>query len=259
MDLTGVRGVVTGGASGIGRATAEMLIERGARVVLWDIAEGLEGIASSIGAGAHRVDVTDPVAVRDAVEEVGDVRVLVTSAGVGSIGAVWDVTDDEWDRVTNVNLRGVFLCLREVARAMIANGGGRIVNVASASGAVPDPGMAAYCASKAGVLMLTKVAALDLAPHGVLVNAVAPGPIDTPLMQLALDIPGMRAAFEGIPLRRLGSPHEVARAIVFLLENDWMTGETMFIDGGAQLVGPLGPWEAVKHVIEGGKTRRTSW
>jgi len=229
-----------------------------ARVVLWDVAADLEDVASTIGADAYRVDITDPAAVRNAAEAAGAVRVLVTSAGVGSIGPVWDVSDGEWDRVMGVNLRGAFLCIREVARAMIANGDGRIVNVASASGAVADPGMAAYCASKAGVLMLTKVAALDLAAHGVLVNAVAPGPVDTPLTQLSFSVPGMREAFEDIPLRRLGTPSEVARAILFLLENDWMTGETLFIDGGAQLVGPLGPWNVVGGLLDK-DTRRTSW
>ncbi|MCA1832732.1 MAG: SDR family NAD(P)-dependent oxidoreductase [Actinomycetota bacterium] len=259
MDLRGSIGVVTGGASGIGLATAELLLDRGTNVILWDAADNVEDVAASIGAKGLRVDVTNPAAVRDAAQAAGEVRLLVSSAGVGSIGNVWEVSDEEWSRVLDVNLHGVFLCIREISRRMVEGGGGRIVNVASASGAIADPGMAAYCTSKAAVIMLTKVAALDLAQKGILVNAVAPGPIDTPLLQMSFIVPGVREAFERIPVPRLGTPDEVARAIVFLLESDWITGETLFVDGGAQLGGPLGAWDRIQALAGDEAPRRTSW
>lgn len=251
MNLEGAVAVVTGGASGIGLATVEALVGRGARVEIWDVAPNAADVAADVGASAGHVDVTDSASVTAAARAAGSIDVLVNSAGTGSVGEVWDIPDEEWNRVLDVNLKGTFICLRAVARGMVAAGRGRIVNVASVSGLVPDPGMAAYCASKAAVIMLTKVAALDLAPHNVLVNAVSPGPVDTPLLGLGLSMPGMRERFEAIPIPRLGRPDEIASAIVFLLENDWMTGESLYIDGGTQLVGPLGPFEVVRKIMTG--------
>ncbi len=168
--------------------------------------------------------------------------VLVNAAGTGAGARLIDLDLPEWRRVLDINLTGTFLCLRAAARRMIAAGRpGAIVNVSSINESWPLNGFGPYCASKAGVLMLTKVAALELGPHGIRVNAVAPGPIDTPLARPLSAVPGFddevaaRTPYEG----RWGRPSEVAAVVAFLASDDggWVVGRSLTVDGGQSLVG----------------------
>lgn len=234
-DLAGRRALVTGGASGIGAATARLLAERGAAVVTLD----LEG-------GDVTVDVRDEGWVERAVEEAaqrlgGPPDIAVASAGVYRIERFVRTSADEWNDVLATNLRGVFLTGRAVARMLIdAEAGGAIVNLASTAALVADASepTASYNASKAGVVALTRQMAVELAPHDIRVNCVCPGVIDTPMLRL-MDDPeaGERYLRESVPLRRLGTAGEVARAIAFLASDEatYITGVALPIDGGATL------------------------
>jgi len=249
IDLQGRAALVTGGASGIGRASAERLVAAGARVVLFDRNRELaDEAADALGrhvATAIGGDVTDPAdveaAVAAAVGAWGAVDVVVNSAGTGAIGRFWELDPALWDFIVAVNLRGTFLVCAAAARWMVAaKRPGRIVNVASTNATVPTRGNAPYCASKAGVMAFTQVAALDLAPHGVTVNAVAPGPTDTPLTAPFFTVPDARREFLAhVPLGRLGRPEDIADAIVFLASDlaGWVTGQLFYVDGGQSLVG----------------------
>jgi NAD(P)-dependent dehydrogenase (short-subunit alcohol dehydrogenase family) len=233
--------VVTGAASGMGRATALRLAGAGARVVAVDVNE--EGLAGTAQTGGERIrtevaDVAERAAVDAVVEraarELGRVDGMVANAGVGLGKTFLDTTEDDLDRVFAVNLKGVFFCGQAAARAMIAGGrGGRIVNVASTYAEVTAPERTAYSASKGAVRMLTKAMALDLAPHGITVNAVGPGWIRTGMNPL--DDPVRVRELEGtIPLGRIGTPEDVAGVIEFLLSDAaaYVTGTTTFVDGG---------------------------
>jgi NAD(P)-dependent dehydrogenase (short-subunit alcohol dehydrogenase family) len=233
--VEGRRALVTGGASGIGAATARLLAQRGVRVVTVDRAGG--DIAADVG---------DEAAVTAAVAEAtrflgGAPEVVVASAGIYRIAPLLETPAEVWDEVLETNLRGVFLTGREAARAMIERGvRGAIVNLASMAALVADASepTAAYNASKAAVVALTRQMAVELAPHGIRVNCVCPGVIDTPMLRL-MDDPetGQRYLRESVPLRRLGTAEEVARAIAFLAsdESSYITGVALPIDGGATL------------------------
>jgi NAD(P)-dependent dehydrogenase (short-subunit alcohol dehydrogenase family) len=233
--------VVTGAASGMGRATTLRLAAKGARVVAADVNEA--GLAETVrvAEGVVRAEVAD-VADRSAVdalvgavtEAFGRLDGLVANAGVALGKSFLDTSEEELDAVFAVNLKGVFFCGQAAARAMIATGsGGRIVNVASTYAEVTAPERAAYSASKGAVRMLTKAMALDLAPHGITVNAVGPGWIRTGMNPL--DDPESVRELEGtIPLGRIGTPEDVAGVIEFLLSDAaaYVTGTTAFVDGG---------------------------
>jgi len=230
--MTGRRALVTGGGSGIGAATAALLHERGARVVTVD----LEG-------GDITADVRDPAAIDSAVGRAveqlgGPADVLVAAAGVYRIQPLTELDAEGWDDVLHVNLRGVFLTGRAVARRLIEAGApGAIVNLASTAaleGGGDEPS-AHYNASKAGVVALTRQMAIEWAPHGIRVNCVCPGVIDTPMLRV-MDDPEAGAAWvrEAVPLARLGTAAEVARVIAFLLSDEaaYVTGAALPIDGG---------------------------
>jgi 2,3-dihydro-2,3-dihydroxybenzoate dehydrogenase len=252
--------VVTGAASGIGRATALELARRGARVALCDRhATGLEPVAKAVrdqGGQARSVgvDVSDQPAAAQAIDEVvrewGRLDVLVNAAGIAasgptSRGPVIGISEEDWDRIIDVNLLGTVYCAQAAARHMMQQGAGRIVNVASVAGVVPRVNAAAYGVSKAGVRMFTKCLALELARHGITVNAVAPGPIDTPMLGPAGDADVRRRFIEGtpetfrlgVPLGKLGRPEDVASAIVYLASEEahHITGAILNVDGMAQL------------------------
>ena len=252
--------VVTGAASGIGRATALALSRRGDRVALCDRnAAGLAEVARTIAGedGRARVvelDVADQAqAVRaiSAVEaEWGRLDVLVNAAGIAGAGSssrgpVMGITEQDWDRIIDVNLLGTVYCAQAAARVMMRQGSGRIVNIASIAGAVPRINSAAYCVSKAGVRMFTKCLALELARHGITVNAVAPGPIDTPMLGPEGDrdirarfVAGTPEAFRlGVPLGKLGTPEDIASAVAYLASEEahHITGAILNVDGMAQL------------------------
>ncbi|HUI04270.1 MAG TPA: SDR family oxidoreductase [Acidimicrobiales bacterium] len=248
MNLAGSRALVTGGASGIGAATAALLGAAGARVAVLDVADPP---TAAPGALVLRCDVTREDEVVDAVarvaEEFGGIDAAVLSAGVGGFGALVDLSTAEWDRVLGVNLRGTFLCLREVARAMVSAGrGGAVVAVGSVSGFLADRRMAHYSVSKAGVAALVRVAARELGPAGVRVNAVAPGTTDTPLFASTARLPGYRERVAArSALGAVGSPEDVARAIVALLQLEWVTGQVVAADGGVSLWSPIDPAEGM--------------
>ncbi|WP_203337132.1 SDR family NAD(P)-dependent oxidoreductase [Nocardioides limicola] len=218
--------VVVGGASGIGEATAEQLTRTGHQVVVADLT------------GDAVVDVTDEASVEALMAGVldrhGRLDVVVNSAGTSTVGRIADLELAEWQRVVDVCLTGSFLVIKHAARVMEA--GGSIVSVASLNARQPGAGMSPYCSAKAGLAMLTEVAALELGPRGIRVNAVSPGLVVTPLTAPAMDIPGIREDYlANTPLGRSGTPEEVAEAIGYLAAAEWLTGEVLDLNGGAHL------------------------
>lgn len=224
------RVVVIGGASGIGAATARVLRAEGHEVVVAD----LPGTGADID-----VDVTDEAAVEALFERVagdGPFHGVVNCAGVSTLSRVVDHDAAEWRRIVDVCLTGAFLVLKHAGRRVAD--GGSLVSLSSLNARQPGTGLAAYSASKAGLVALTEVTALELGARGVRVNAVAPGLVITPLTAPAMDIPGVREDYLGnTALGRSGEPEEIAEAIAFLLSDRsrWITGETLDINGGAHL------------------------
>ena len=238
--------LVAGAGGGIGSAGAEGLAREGAAVVCTDIdAAAAEAVAARIRAAGGRasafaLDVRDRAAVDDAVtaavRTVGRLDVLVDCAGVSHGGNCLDLDHGEWERVVAVNLTGMFHLGQAAARQMVRQGGGgSIINVTSQLAEVARPERAAYVASKGGGRSLTHAMALDLAPHGIRVNAIAPGPTLTGLTRASYADPERRrATIAQIPLGRLGDPQDLVGAILFLAsdESRWMTGSTLTVDGG---------------------------
>jgi len=236
--------VVTGGASGIGAATCRRLALDGFHVVVADIDEvGAKEVAADIDGEALFLDVTDGEAVRSALGERA-VDVLVNNAGGDRIAFFLDTTPAEWDWVLALNLKGTMACTHAVLPGMQARGEGVIVNVASEAGRVGAVAGAVYSAAKAGVIGFTKAIAREAVPFGVRVNAVAPGPIDTPTLNGAADDAGRLGAkirqgmIDATLMARTGHPDEVAAAIAFLASADaaYITGHTLPVSGGLALV-----------------------
>ncbi|AHK28325.1 3-oxoacyl-[acyl-carrier-protein] reductase [Rhodococcus opacus PD630] len=219
--LDGRRALVTGGASGIGRAIAEAYLAEGADVVIADVDEAAAQLtAKELGAtAAVRVDVADEESVRaayaGAVEALGRVDVLVNSAGILEESELADMSLDMWRRTIDIDLTGMFLMCRAAVPAMVAAGEGRIVNIASQLGIKGGVGLAHYAAAKAGTIALTKSLALEVSQHNVLVNAIAPGPIETPLVDGITEDWKVAKRAE-LPLGRFGLPREVAPTAVLL-------------------------------------------
>jgi NAD(P)-dependent dehydrogenase (short-subunit alcohol dehydrogenase family) len=240
--------VVTGAASGIGRAIALAWARDGARVVVSDLASaatgGEETVAMVRAAGAEAIFVAADVAreadcaalVAACVERFGRLDAACNNAGVaGALGPIADYATDEWQRVLSVNLTGVFLCMKHQIPAMLATGGGAIVNIASILGAVGFAGAPAYTAAKHGVVGLTKVAALDYAARGIRTNAVEPAFIHTPMIAAMEGDPATRQALEALhPAGRLGRPEEVAELVAWLSSDraSFVNGAYYAIDGG---------------------------
>jgi NAD(P)-dependent dehydrogenase (short-subunit alcohol dehydrogenase family) len=239
-----LRVLVTGATSGVGEATAKLFASRGAKVALLGRRhEELRRVAHEIDAGSHTVvaDVANAESVvngvRGAIHMLGGLDVAVNAAGIAGYFALEDLNVHRWSEVLDTNLSGTFYVAREAGLHMRKAGGGAIVNVASDLAAMGVPGLAHYCAAKAGVVGLTRALALELAPD-VRVNAVCPGPIDTPMLRAGLateqdPIRALQQKEATVPLNRLADPKEVAAAIYFLaVEGTFATGTSMAFDGG---------------------------
>jgi len=246
VRLEGQVAFITGAASGFGRAMAERFAEEGAEVAIADIDDDWLGeTAELLAKRGHEAlvvhcDVSKRADIQASVEATvarfGRLTTMVANAGTVERTGFLDMTDEEWDRVQSVDLRGVFTCDQVAARQMIAQGdGGQIINTGSQLGEVGSPAAPSYCAAKAGVKNLTKSAAVALAPHNIRVNCIGPGPIETRIAKGILGIPEVRDHFERhVPLGHFGEPLDIANAAVFLASNEssWMTGETIMVDGG---------------------------
>ena len=239
--------VVTGAASGMGRAIAERLAANEHRVGVLDLdgetaSEAAEAITESGGrALAMKVDVTDRAAIDDALAKVrsefGPIEILVTSAGLDEFQSFTDITPDAWARMLAVNLTGTFHCVQAAIPDMIAAGWGRIVTISSSSAQSGANRMAHYVASKGGVVGLTKALAVEYAPHGITVNTIPPGFIDTPMARRAEargDLPSIDAVAARTPVRRAGTPADIAAACAFLCSDEagYITGQLIGVNGG---------------------------
>jgi len=241
-------GVVTGGASGIGLAITRRLVAEGAKVVVGDINDAsLASAAREFGdaIACAKVDVRIEAEVEamaaTATRRFGRLDVAFNAAGLGGFGEITELAEADWDLVVDICLKGVFLSVKHEARAMIAQGhGGAIVNVASLNSHVPMYGGVAYCCAKAGVEMLSRNAALELAPKRVRINTISPGLTDTPLTAAMHNIAGVEGAYmDRIPMKRWGTPDDMAAAALFLASDDagYITGSNLFVDGGWETTG----------------------
>lgn len=244
MKLEGKKAVITGAGGGLGRAMALELAREGASVAVWDIHEDSARETALLIADQGRpslalaVDVADETAVTAAVDRVvqawGTIDILINNAGICQVKSIEEISAADWDRVLAINLKGTFLCSRAVMALMKRNGTGRIINLGSVAGKVGGIAVGAhYSASKAAVMCLTKSLARELAPHGVNVNAIAPGVIES---EMTRSITGgdWRHYLATIPLGRIGRPEEVGRVAVFLAgpDSDYLTGVTIDVNGG---------------------------
>ncbi len=256
MRLKDRAAIVTGGAQGIGKAIVAAFVAEGARVLIADRnGERAAETAAELGAGGEGVkSVEADVALPDTgtqmvdhcVRAFGRVDILVNNAGIGVNARTVDFRLEDWERVLRVNLTGAFLCAQAAARAMIGQKSGKIINIVSLSGQRGGIGRAAYGASKAGLELLTKVMAVELAELGIHVNAIAPGPIATDVGR-AMHDPATVAAYHFlVPQRRYGETDEIARAAVFLAsaDSDYVNGHTLNVDGGFQAAGLMYPLPA---------------
>lgn len=248
FDLTGKVALVTGASQGMGKAHAKALAKQGAKVAVTDLDEQkcaavVEEIKSEGGeAVSFKMDVSNKAEVDQVIDQVigqfGRLDILVNNAGIFNAKSSLEITEEEWNKMIDINLKGEFLCAQRAAKEMAKNKWGRIINIASiASGqvGVGVAGAAHYTASKGGIIGMTETMAIELAPLGININVIAPGAIDTPMAQ-ASQLPKeiMDAMMAKIPLKRMGRPEEVAAAAVFLAseEASYITGATLYVDGG---------------------------
>ncbi len=240
--------VVTGGASGIGAATARRLAAEGARVIVADLQiDAARELAGEISGEAVELDVTDFAAVHEAFDQVaashGPVDILINNAGTDRFAFFVHTDEQLWDFLLAVNVKGVFNCTHAVLPSMHERKGGVIVNVASEAGRTGSPGSVTYSAAKAAVIGFTKAIALESARYGVRSNAVAPGPVETPLFNAAAEMLGelgerlQQGMIDKTAVGRAGKPEEVAAAIAFLASDDasFITGQTLGVSGGLSM------------------------
>lgn len=248
QDLAGRVVFITGAGSGIGRSMADAFAANGARLALFDINGGaldrakaeLEAAYPGLEVENHVASITDDIAVESAVAQVqahfGSIDVLLNNAGISMNQPTLELSAANWRRAIDINLNGVFYCGQSVGRRMVAQGSGVILNTASMYGVVAAPERAAYCASKAAVVMLTKVMANEWAPAGLRINALAPGYIQTALVDELVQAGRMNldALTRRTPARRLGQPHEIANLALFLASDaaSFINGQAIVADGG---------------------------
>lgn len=248
MPFEGTTAVVTGGAMGLGLAITEALVARGTRVAIFDVAgDEIDAQVARLSAhgakvAGYRVDVSDRAQVESAVAraraELGPILILVNNAGIEQFGKFTELTDELWDRVMAVNLRGPFICTQVVLPDMLEANWGRIVNISSSSAQGGQARMAAYVSSKAGVIGFTKSLALELGPKGITVNTIPPGMVVTPMLEKAIEEGRFTASLDHFasitPVRRAGRPEDIANAAIFLCqdESSYVTGQVIGVNGG---------------------------
>jgi meso-butanediol dehydrogenase/(S,S)-butanediol dehydrogenase/diacetyl reductase len=255
MRLAGKVAIVTGAAQGIGKGIALAFAREGAKVVAVDLnVEGLQATVKELEALGGKcvpvkTDVSKRAEVRQLVEktvsELGRIDVLVNNAGRAAFQPLMEITDEDWDRILDTNAKGVFICIQEVARQMIKQKSGKIINASSIAGKKGIAMQAHYCSSKFAVVALTQVAATELAPYGITVNAYCPGVVDTPMWKMLDETiyklgkssklgEAMREFAEGALLKRYSTPQDVAGLVVFLAsdEGNYITGQSINVDGG---------------------------
>ncbi len=250
MRFAGKSVIVTGGAAGIGEAAVRLFAAEGARVVIADLDPAGEAIAQELCGQGHEVTFirTDAADARDAetliaatVRRYGRLDVLHNNAGVLVIGDVTTLSEADWDRCIDINLKSVFLVSRHAVPAMRRTGGGAIVNTASVAGKAGGRGYSVYCASKAGILLLTQCMALDFAADRIRVNAVCPGPTATAMVLGLTNAPDRERTrwADELPAGRIGEPEDTARVVVYLASDDaaFVTGAAWVVDGGRLLTG----------------------
>lgn len=248
MPFADTTALVTGGAAGLGLAITEALAARGAKVAIFDIAADLieaqvERLRrDGVKVAGYAVDVSNRAAVESAVAQVradlGPVLMLINNAGIEQFGKFDEITDEQWDRVMAVNLRGPFICTQAVLPDMLDARWGRIVNISSSSAQGGQSRMAAYVSSKAGLIGFTKSLALELGPKGITVNTIPPGMVVTPMLEKAIEEGRFTASLDHFakitPVRRAGRPEDIANATIFLCqdESDYITGQVIPVNGG---------------------------
>ena len=244
FDLAGKTALVTGASGGIGAAIAAQLHARGASVGLHGTrAERLEEIAGQLGERTHilpaKLDDRDSVLklAEEANEAMGQVDILVNNAGITKDGLFVRMSDEDWDRVIEVNLSSTFRLTRELVYPMMRRRTGRVVNITSVVGVTGNPGQANYCASKAGMIGMSKSLAAEIASRGVTVNCIAPGFIETPMTD-ALNDKQKDAILATVPMKRLGTGAEIASAVVYLASDEaaYVTGQTLHVNGGMAMI-----------------------
>jgi 2-hydroxycyclohexanecarboxyl-CoA dehydrogenase len=240
--------VVTGGASGIGAAICRRLAKDGIDIAVWDLnQQTAEEVAEQVRALGQRaiaslVDVSDrknvEAAAAEARDKLGKVTILVNSAGMHATGAFAELTDEIWDQVMSVNLKGTFICTQVLLRDMLEAQWGRVINISSSSAQTGSPNMAHYVASKGGVIGLTKALAIEYGAKGITVNNVPPGSVDTPMLRKLDNSGGIPGGIDNfakmIPVKRLGQPEDMAAAVAFLASDEagYITGHTLNVNGG---------------------------
>lgn len=249
MKLKDRVALVTGGGSGIGQASAKLFAAEGAKVVVvdWKRESGEATVRAIQEKGLEAefcyADVSKAkdveMMIADTMARFGQLNILFNNAAVQIMSQLVDTSEETWDRVHSVNLKGVFLCCKFAIPMMIRSGGGSIINMSSVLGLVGDPDLAAYCAAKGGVIALTRAAALTYGPNGIRVNCICPGDVETPLLKDYFDkdpnpLKLRQEVSAKYALRRVASPEEIARTAVFLASADssFVTGSTVVVDGG---------------------------
>lgn len=248
MDLKGKVAIITGAGRGMGRTHAIALAKDGAKVVVSDISlEGCQKVVEEIEKGkgealAVKCDVSKKEevdeTVRKTVEKFGKVDILVNNAGIAQFVPFLEMTEEDWDRTLDINLKGYFLCAQAAAKEMAKQKSGVIINIASVAmgqQGVGFPNIAHYCASKGGIVGMTEALAVELAPYNIRVNAISPGMIETQMIEPVKKDPKMlEGLLSRVPIRRVGQPEEVSNMVLFLAsdKSSYMTGSTVVIDGG---------------------------